>query len=208
MRIALLAMLAFIGLVSTSQAAVTFSLSPNNANILQNSNTAVFDVFITSDVNVVMGGYSLNVVAGAGDGSGGVFSVGSFDYLVGDPGQSWDLLTTPGQAFSTADTGNVGGTGVGGPLLVANVATKLGSLTLNTNGVAVGTYTMSLDSLSAIQTNGNFIAGGTNGAINGGSITYNVITAVPEPTSLALLAMGGVGAVTGRRFFRRKKSAK
>lgn len=208
MRIALLAMLAFIGLVSTSQAAVTFSLSPNNANILQNSNTAVFDVFITSDVNVVMGGYSLNVVAGAGDGSGGVFSVGSFDYLVGDPGQSWDLLTTPGQAFSTADTGNVGGTGVGGPILVANVATKLGSLTLNTNGVAVGTYTMSLDSLSAIQTNGNFIAGGTNGAINGGSITYNVITAVPEPTSLALLAMGGVGAVTGRRFFRRKKSAK
>lgn len=208
MRIALLAMLAFIGLVSTSQAAVTFSLSPNNANILQNSNTAVFDVFITSDVNVVMGGYSLNVVAGAGDGSGGVFSVGSFDYLVGDPGQSWDLLTTPGQAFSTADTGNVGGTGVGGPTLVANVATKLGSLTLNTNGVAAGTYTMSLDSLSAIQTNGNFIAGGTNGAINGGSITYNVITAVPEPTSLALLAMGGVGAVTGRRFFRRKKSAK
>lgn len=207
MRIALLAMLALIGLVSTSQAAVTFTLSPNNANIPQNS-TAVFDVFISSDVNVVVGGYSLNVVAGAGDGTGGVFSVGTFDYLVGDPGQSWDLLTTPGQAFSTADTGNVGGTGVGGPTLIANVATKLGSLTLNTAGVAVGNYTMSLDSLSAIQVNGNFIAGGTNGAINGGSINYSIITAVPEPTSLALLAMGGIGAVTGRRFFRRKKTAK
>ncbi|HUP80921.1 MAG TPA: PEP-CTERM sorting domain-containing protein [Pirellula sp.] len=187
--------IAFLCSTSFTQAAITFSITPNNTNITAGS-SAVFNINITSDANVTLGGYSLNVIAGAGNTTGGVFSAGTFDFLVGDPGQAWDLTSRLGQAFSTADTGKSGGTGVGNSLQ-ANVTTRLGTLTLTTTGVAPATYQMSLASLSAIAPNGNFIAGGTNGAVNGGAINYT-ITAVPEPSSIFLSCIVGTCFLASR----------
>ena len=189
----------------SAQAEILFSLSANNTNIAAGSN-AVFSVFIKSDVAVTLGGYSVNVVAGNGNGGGGIFTSGTFDFLVGDPGQAWDLTHPLGKAYSTADTGNTGGTGLGNGLL-ANVSTRLGTLTLNTTGVAPGTYQMSLTDLSAIQVNGNFIPGGVNGASNGGPISYS-ITAVPEPSSIGLATVCCLIGLASKRIrkIRRDKS--
>ena len=193
--------MAFLCSTSFTQAAIMFSITPNNTNITAGS-SAVYNINITSDTNVALGGYSVNVRAGAGNTTGGVFSAGTFDFFVGDPGQAWALTAPAGQAFSTADTGKPGGTGVGNSLL-ANVTTRLGTLTLNTTGVAPATYQMSFNSLSAIAPNGNFIAGGTNGAINGGAINYT-ITAVPEPSSIFLGCIAGACFLASR--MRRRKS--
>lgn len=189
--ILLLALALGMSALRSTQAAITFSLAPSNAQIPQGS-TAVFEVFISSPTQETIGGYSLNVLAGPGNGSAGVFSTGSFNFLVGAPNQNWDLTSTPGQAFSTADTGASGGTGTGA-VLAANTSTRLGTLTLNTTGVATGQYQMSLSSLSAIQLNGLPISGSATGALNGGPITYNVIAAVPEAGSLWMMSVASFG---------------
>jgi hypothetical protein len=187
-----------------ANADILFSLSPATSTITL-GNKADFNVFIRSATEVIVGGYSLNVIAGPSDGPGkgtaGRFSSGTFSFLVGDPNQGWDLTTTPGQAYSTADTNTTGGTNAGS-LLLANTTRLLGTLTLDTAGATIGTYSMSLDQLSAIQVNGNFIPGGVNGASYGGPVSFQ-ITAVPEPASIALVGLA-VGGFWLRRRCRRR----
>ena len=183
-----------------ANADILFSLSPATSTITL-GNKADFNVFIRSATDVTVGGYSVNVLAGPGNGTAGRFSSGTFSFFVGDPNQSWDLTTTPGQAFSTADTGTTGGTNAGS-LLLANTTTLLGTVTLDTAGATIGTYSMSLDQLSAIQVNGTFIPGGVNGASYGGPVSFQ-ITAVPEPASIALVGLA-VGGFWLRRRCRRR----
>jgi hypothetical protein len=192
----LILVLAVFGAAGPAHGAITFTITPQNATIEQGTN-AVFNIFMSSPTNEIVGGYSINVLAGAGNGTGGVFLGGTFDFLVGAPVQTWDVGSTPGQAFSTADTGTSGGTGLGN-LLVANTPTRLGTLTLRTNNVAAATYQMSMSSLSAIQVNGLPIVGSSSGAVNGGAISYT-ISAVPEPSSLLLLATAGCALFRFRR---------
>lgn len=181
-----------------------FSVVPSSTQIALGS-SANLSVFIQSrnDVPVTVGGYSLNVIAGPGNGTGGTFTAGTFNFLVGDPGQSWDLLTDSGKAFSTADTGNAGGTGVGNVLSTQQL---LGTLTLSTVGATTGNYSITVDQLSAIQVNGNFISGGTNGATFAGPIAYT-ITAVPEPGSLLLLSSLGIAVGGWYRVRQRRNSS-
>ena len=181
-----------------ANADILFSLSPASSTITLGGKTD-FNVFISSTTDVTVGGYALNVVADPFNRSAGSFSSGTFSFFVGAPVQVWEL-TTPGEAFSTADTGSPGGTNVGSPLS-ANIARLLGTLTLDTAGATTGNYSMILDSLSASDVNGNFISGGTNGASYGGPVSFQ-ITAVPEPTSFALAGLA-VGAIWLRRRFRR-----
>jgi PEP-CTERM motif len=189
-----------------SQAAIIFTLTPANAEIIQGA-SAVFNVDISSATQEVIGGYTINVRAGAGNGTGGTFTSGTFNFLIGAPSQAWDVATTPGQAFSTADTAASGGTGLGA-VLPANTITRLGTLTLSTVGVAPGNYAMSMTSLNAIQLNGLPIQGSASGTINSGNINYMVVSAVPEPSSLLFVTIGVIGAIgiarKRGRFFRSK----
>lgn len=78
---------------------------------------------------------------------------------------------------------------------VSNAPTPLATLLINTAGLGAGTFNISVQ---------NGFAGANNIPIANGQF---IITAVPEPTSMALLGVV-IGGVAGRRFFRRKKAVK
>lgn len=191
-------LVALTSLTGRVNADLIFSLSPVDSQVALGSK-ADFQIFIRSTTDVTVGGYSLNVVAGPGDGTAGRFESGTFSFFVGDPNQSWDVASTVGQAFSTADTGAAGGSNLGSPL-IANVTQLLGTVKLDTSGATLGNYSMSLDNLSAIQVNGAFIQGGVNGASFSGPVSYQ-ITAIPEPNSLALLGLATCVLSLHRRRF-------
>ena len=166
-----------------SQAAIVFTLSPANQSAAAGT-PLVFNLFVRSDtVETTIDALDVNVVAGAGDGTGGVFSSGTTLLLGSDP---FDVLSTPGQAFST--NFQFGGT------LIGLTDTLYGVLTLDTTGVAAGNYNITLDSLAA---NDPITAAVPTVGINA---SYS-ITAVPEPTSMALVGL--IGGVVGFRRWRK-----
>jgi hypothetical protein len=147
----------------------------------------VFNLFVKSDtIATTIDAFDVNVVAGAGDTTGGVFTSGTTSLLGSDP---FDVTSTPGQAFSTNFA--VGGT------LIGTTDILYGVLTLDTTGVAAGNYIISLDSLSANDPiNGPVLTNGVNAAYS--------ISAVPEPTSMALVGL--IGGVVGFRRWRKMAS--
>lgn len=172
---------------ASSQAAIVFTLSPANQTVAAGTPLS-FNLFVRSDtVATTIDALDVNVVAGAGDGTEGVFTSGTTTLLGSDP---FDVTSTAGQAFST--NFQFGGT------LIGTSNFLYGVLTLDTTGVAAGTYTISLDSLAA---NDPVNAGVDTVGVNA---TYSIITAVPEPTSMALVGL--IGGVVGFRRWRKMKS--
>ncbi len=172
---------------------------------IQLSNTTVtigdeiiVTIRIRSESEVTIGGYTANLLAGLGDGSGGTFTQGFVDFSVGDPNEFWDFSAIQGQAFITTDTSN--GTGLGASL-PANQIQVLGRLTLDTSGATVGSHQFSMDSLAANDLNGFFLDGAPFGARFDPAVSvfeYSV-TAVPEPSALWLFSSGIGGALVLRR---------
>jgi len=190
MRLVLVVILLLLVLpIGTGRAEVVFSLVPSSTSIELGSSATV-DVFMRSTTSGTVGGFSANVIAGSVNGVGGRFTSGTFEFLIGDPKQSWDTNSTVGHAFATADTSSAGGTGAG-RAIAADTNVRLGTLTFSTAGASIGNYQFNTSSLSAIQLNGSFFPGGVNGASFSGPVAYS-ITAVPEPTSIALLCAGGL----------------
>ena len=80
---------------------------------------------------------------------------------------------------------------------VGNAPTPLATLLVNTNGLAAGNYAITV-------TNGFFGLG----TIADASSSFNIqVTAVPEPTSIALLGVA-IGGVFGGRILRKRKAAR
>ena len=198
-------------LAQAATAELIFSLSPVGSSNIELGSSGSFNVFITSPTAVNVGGFTVSVTTqttggAALTGAAGTFTPAStMSFLIGDPNQSWDVAQTVGQAFSTADTGSAGGTGNGNSLL-ANTPTLLGTLVLDTSGGLVGDYRLALGDLAGNGLNGGFLAGGVNGASNGGALNFS-ITAVPEPTSMALLGVVAFGGVATRFVRKRKNNA-
>lgn len=156
------------------KADVIFSLSPASQTIAQGA-TATFDLFISSNTlgGDLVEGIDFNVNAGAGNGSGGVFTAAPTFLLGGMPG---DFASTPGQVFST----NFSNTPI-----TLTTPVLLATLTLDTTGVTPGTYSLTMDSLDA----GHPTLGPLPFQQN--SVTYEVvIAAIPEPNSIAMLTVG------------------
>jgi hypothetical protein len=173
-------------LSSVGKADIVFSLSPLSQTITQGSN-GIFEVFVRSSSGTQkVDGIDVNVNAGAGNGTGGKF-ISGVTFLLGST--PFDITTTTGQAFST--NFQLGGIDVG------TTDQLYGRLTLDTTGLALGTYTMSLDQLNA---NSPTLAGLP---VQGFNATYT-ITAIPEPSSVLLVS--AVGFYGWRRARRTKPS--
>lgn len=160
--------------------------SPVNLNVFVRSTVAGGQLIDGIDMNI----NAATTANGAGTGAAGVFGSGS-TLLLG--GTAFDLASAAGQAFST--NFQLGGStiafadGIGN-----NLGTLYGSLTLNTNGVAPGTYFFNFDSLAANNPNTGPIV------ISGVGTAFTLVpAAVPEPSSLALMGLATAGFAAWRR---------
>lgn len=166
---------------AVSEAAVVVTVSPVTQTVVQGGDV-VFNIFVgPSGGAVVIDAIDMNIVAGPGDGTAGVFTSGPTFLLGSDP---FDVLTDPGQAFST--NFQIGGVNF-------DEVKLYGTLTLSTVGVAEGTYQLSMNSLSA----NNPVTGPASIQFTQ-DVFYNV-TAVPEPSSFLLLGATGVAMATRYR---------
>ncbi len=172
-----------LGMSSVCRADIIFLVSPSTQNIVQGQ-TGIFDIFIHSDAGpVVLTGIDIQVNAGAGNGSAGVFTAGTTNALGSVP---FDVTTNPGQAFSSNFTTTQ-------TLSLNSTDFLYGSLTLSTTGVALGTYSLNIPPGSLVVSDNLFAPVATQVL---GLTSYTVISpsSVPEPTSLALLSMVGLAA--------------
>ena len=178
--------LAIMVLSNVANADILFQLSPANQQITKGS-TALFNLRVISSIlaGEQVDGLDANVVAGVGNGTGGVFVAPTASFILGNG--AIDIGSTPGQAFHT----NVQ---AGGVLIPGGAGVKLSDLYLDTTGVTPGIYQMTLSDLAA------------NSPISGGltvvtsTISYEVIAAaIPEPTSILSTALIGLGGIFYRR---------
>ncbi len=188
-------LLAVLGFSQVASASITFQLAPASQQILQGS-TGAFTLSLISSVPAgeLVDSTDFNANAGIGNGTQGVFVAPTATVILAN--LPVDYTSTPGQAFGSNFL--AGGISVpsGSGILLAN-------LFLDTTGVALGNYTMSLDSLGANSPT----FGGLS--VAGSTVNYEVISAVPDPSSvLTALALGGGGLFYRRRRGKMSKSKK
>lgn len=181
-----------LGLSQAASAAITFQLSPASQTIAQGS-TAQFSLNLISSVlsGEQVDAVDFNAIAGAGDGTGGVFVAPTG--VTGLLGTSPMDLSGPGQAFGSNFLS-------GGILVPSGSGVTFANYFLDTTGVAAGNYTISLSDLAA---NSPSVAALP---VFGSVISYEIVAAVPEPTSILTAASLGLAGVFYRR--RRIKGSK
>jgi len=176
------------GAMSDAKADLVFSLAqstPAGGAALQqgNSTAGVFDIFIRS----------ITLTLSRADGKGGLFASG-INVLMPDSSNPDGFIrgTFDGGPVSQATFSTIPNT----TLTLGTTNTLLARLTMTTVNADVGSYTMSLSGLDAIDGGFNQIPTSPAGD---GSLSYS-IAAVPEPSSMLLAAIGAGGvAWRGRK---------
>lgn len=169
------------------RADVIFSILQTNPGDLLLDSTATFDVVARTDAGTqsfqaITFDFSLDNKTGAG----GKLVEPATNNL-GGPG--WAILDSytalydglPSASITSLNTSN----------------TLLGRITLSTVGAQLGTFTLRVAGVDVTPLTGSVTS-------FGGTLNYT-ISAVPEPTSMALVAVAGVGALWGYR--RRSKAS-
>lgn len=184
--------IAMLALMSTAtQAAIIFSTVASKTDIAL-GDTATFNIFVRSDAgSATIAGIDAIATAGLGDGSAGTFIAGptfglgniAFDLNSGGPG-----IAASSQFSSTNQ------------LTLDSTNVLYGSLTLSTAGATAGNYQFTLDNTFATIASGAAFTGGT---VDAAPVSYS-ISAVPEPSSIALLGIIG-GAAGARRWYKKRK---
>jgi hypothetical protein len=190
MKVFGLALLMMMGISQSLSAAIIFTLTPATQQVAPGG-IAQFELFVRTGggpTSTTLESLDANVIAGAGDGSSGVFLPSNTELL---GSTAFDVTSTPGMAFTT----NFSNTN----LVLGTSDVRLGVLNLDTTGLASGFYNITMDSLSA----GDPVAGAV--ATSGNSVQFEV-TAVPEPASI--LSLSVVGLASGWYARRRSKIAK
>lgn len=162
----------------------------NNAPLVQGeSNAGVFDILIRSTVaNQSFLGADFTLTLNRLDGKGGLFASG-INVLMPDSGNPAGFIRG---TFDNGPLGQVRYSTIANQVLTLGSSdTVLARVVMTTVGADVGNYSMSLSELAAIDNGFNGIS-----STSSGSLPYS-ITAVPEPSSMLLAAIG-VGSVAWR----------
>jgi hypothetical protein len=154
----------------------------------------VFSIFISSTTaNQSLLGVDFRVQLSNAGGQGGVMVAGTNDFLTGNVSNPAGWVGNPfagagstDALFSTASNG--------APFSIGTSETLLATFTLSTVGAAEGTYSVNLSSIDAAD--GSFF---TIPLSPTSTLSIAYLVSVPEPTSMALVAVAGLGALVGRR---------
>ena len=189
---------------ASSQAAIVFTLTPTNQSVVQGTD-AVFNVFIRSDtVSVNVNSFDLDLIARDSSdaaGNSGNFYAGTQNALYQPFSPGWDFAGGgTGSAFYQLNNFTVSN---GSP--VGTSDTLVGQIRLDTSLAALGNHTLSFLATNAAGENLPAGLGGLPIDTISTSVASFSITAVPEPTSMALVGL--IGGVVGFRRWR-KMSAK
>jgi hypothetical protein len=177
-----------------SNADILVSVAPVNSGPIVEGSTAVFDVFARSTTGTQAFGFfafDLIVTTPAGtpltDARGGRFTNPATNLL---GGFGWQFSqTNPAIAlFDGQSSGSIPSFG--------DTNTRVGTVTLATTGATPGNYLMDFRNVTSLTSAFQSIA-------SSGSSTSFTITAVPEPSSMALLCVAGAAAWVYRRRARR-----
>jgi hypothetical protein len=185
----------FLGLVLglflfASQANAAIILTIGSGSFAQDSGVQFVDVFARSDAAELtdflvadfnLGGASFNSPAAGTFGFAGAIGAGNL--------QGTSSFLVDG-SDATGRTSNLS-LDFTAPQLFPNADTLIARLAINTNGAAAGTFNI---------TGANFATLAGVNTVNAGS--FSIITAVPEPTSMALVGLV-FGGIAGRRALKR-----
>ncbi len=175
-----------------------FSLiqDPSTPGPIVLGSTAVFTVEVSSNSGTTTDLAGIDFVIDANDPlfTGNAIAAGQFVSGTND-------LFGPNGGFALAfpTSFQVFGANAGSGLTITGTPTPVAKLTLSTVGASVGTYTMNLSSLLAVDQNFNTLP-----IVSAAPLQYT-ITAVPEPSSIVLL---GVGVTLGCLLRRQLKTRK
>jgi hypothetical protein len=177
-----------------SHADILVSVAPVNSGPIVQGSTAVFDVFARSNTGNQAFGYfafDLIVTTPAGtpltDARGGRFTNPATNLLGGFGWFQFDPIV-PIAKFDGQSSGSIPSFG--------DTNTRVGTVTLATAGATPGNYLMDFREVTTLTS-------GFQRITSSGSPTSFTITAVPEPSSMALLCVAGAAAWVYRRRARR-----
>lgn len=180
---------------------VIFTISSSNS-IITLGDSSTFEIRVRSDngliPNLAAIDFNLNANDPGSTGavvSGGRFTSGVSNYFPAAAGGFFPLFPTSSAAFSANQAQGL-------PL---DTSQLLATLTLSTAGATAGNYQMLLNGIEVLDSNNGNIPFSFDNA--GGIFNYS-ITAVPEPSSMALLGLTLAGVGVASRLRRRKVQAK
>jgi hypothetical protein len=165
-----------------------FTITPKSPTTVIKGGSISFDILVRADAPVTINGMNMVLHAGAGNGTQGTFSSAATSAMAGT--RFFDR-SQPGKASVAW-----GGT-------TSNITTSdqvFGSFVINTTNSQFGTFSVSFATLtpSALVSFGNSV---------GVPASYTV-SAVPEPSSLVVCAVGGLSGLAYRQWRTRKAAKK
>lgn len=182
-------------LAQFASASIVFSLiqDPSTPGPITLGSSAVFTVQISSDSGTINNLAGIDFVIEADDPgfTGSAIAGGQFVSGTND-------LFNPNGGFALAfpSSFQVFGANAGAGLTITAAPTTVAKLTLSTAGATAGNYTMNLSNLLAVDP----LFGPIDvSAASATTLAYSIITAVPEPSSLALVGLAITLTCTRRR---------
>jgi hypothetical protein len=197
------ATLCFLCVVASAAAAradvifrVAQTTPASGTNLLNgNASAGVFSIFISSTTaNQSLLGVDFFVELSSPGGQGGVLVAGTNDFLTGNVSNPAGWVGDPfaGAGTTSAFYANIS---LGAAFSIGTSETLLATVTLSTVGAVDGTYSVNLSQVVAADGAFFEIPLSPTSTLS----TSYTIAAVPEPTSMALVAVVGLGALVRHR---------